>query len=145
MDCEFCTQPEIKERTIIDTDLAFAFLTYTPVLLGHTLISPKRHVRTYGELSRSEQEAIETLRERLHIPLSESFGAQGFNYAWNEGAVAGQEVMHLHIHMVPRSEGDVPLHDPKEYLYAWQAGRPEIPQEELLLMTKDIQSRLTRN
>lgn len=145
MHCAFCEQPEIQERTLIENDLAFAFLTYTPVLPGHTLISPKRHVRTYGELSLEEREAVEELRMRLHRSLTGVYAAEGFNYAWNEGGVAGQEVPHLHLHVVPRKEGDVRTHDPKECFYEWHPDRPEVPQEELLRLTKNIQSALASN
>ena len=47
--CSFCTLPEIKERTILRNELAFAFLTYIPIVLGHILISPVRCVAKFDD------------------------------------------------------------------------------------------------
>jgi histidine triad (HIT) family protein len=59
------------------------------------------------------------LRGNLKPVLENVLGAEGFNYAWNEGPVAGQTVPHLHLHMVPRRTGDTGVtgYDPRSALY----------------------------
>lgn len=146
MNCVFCEQSAIKERTIADNELAFAFLTYTPVVFGHTLISPKRHVRTYDELMEEEKAAMEQLRAKLRPALQNVFQAEGFNYAWNEGEAAGQEVLHLHMHVLPRKAGDTGVYqyEPREFIY-WKPDRSETPQQELLSITETLQKSLETN
>jgi diadenosine tetraphosphate (Ap4A) HIT family hydrolase len=119
MSCPYCTSSDIQARTIIANDHAFAFLGNMPIVPGHTLIVPKRHVAKYEELSTEEMRAIEELRQKLMHALVETFGAQGFNFAWNDGAIAGQSVPHFHLHVVPRIEGDTGVHgfDPRAFLY----------------------------
>jgi diadenosine tetraphosphate (Ap4A) HIT family hydrolase len=84
MNCPFCTNQEVQDRTIIENDVAFAFPTNTPIVPGHILVCPKRHIQYYEEATLEEMKGIEELRSKLKIALKEVFGAEGFNYAWNE-------------------------------------------------------------
>ncbi len=135
MECAFCNNPEIDVRTIVDTGLARAFPTFTPVVPGHVLIAPTRHAQYYEDLSPEEKISIEDLRMKLHGALKKSFDAEGFNYAWNEEEIGGQSVPHFHLHMLPRKEGDAGVHgyEPREFLYAKTRAvdRPVSPAEEL--------------
>ena len=108
----------MKARTIIKNDLAFAFPTYIPITPGHTLICPIRCVATVGELTRDELLSIFDLRKALGHALTRTFDADGFNYAWNEGISAGQDVPHVHLHMVPRKKGDAGIYEyePRKFL-----------------------------
>lgn len=103
----------------IENDLAFAFPTNIPIVPGHMLICPKRHVEYYEDLTVEERTAIEELRDKLKTALEKVFGAQGFNFAWNHGKIGGQAVPHFHLHIVPRKEGDAGIHqyDPRVFLY----------------------------
>jgi len=78
-----------------------------PVSPGHTLIIPRRHVETYFDADSEEKAAlwamVETARDRLdslHAPA-------GYNIGINVGETAGQTIMHLHIHVIPRYPGDM--------------------------------------
>ncbi|MES2994575.1 MAG: HIT family protein [Patescibacteria group bacterium] len=119
MDCPFCDAAQLAERTIIENDLARAFPTNAPIVPGHMLIAPKRHVTYYEDLASTERDAIEELRMKLHAGLKKAFGAEGFNYAWNEEKIGGQSVPHFHLHMLPRQEGDAGVHnyEPREFIY----------------------------
>jgi diadenosine tetraphosphate (Ap4A) HIT family hydrolase len=118
-DSVFTTLPEIRDRIIIDNDKAFAFLTNIPITPGHTLIAPKRVVATVNELNDEELGAMHDLLLRVKKVLSDHFGAEGFNYAWNEGKEFGQSVPHFHLHVVPRTTGDEGIneYEPRKYLY----------------------------
>ena len=141
--CVFCTVPEIKARQMVENDLAWAFLTNIPITPGHTLIVPKRCVAKYEDLTPEEKEAIEELRIKIIFALDKTFDTQGFNFAWNDGKIAGQSVPHFHLHVVPRKEGDMGIYkyEPREFLYR-PGSRAETPEEELRevseLIKKDI-------
>ena len=106
MHCAFCEMPVVKERTILENDLAWAFPSYFPIAPVHLLICPKRCVPSYEDMTMEEREALFELLTELKPALRTVYGAEGFNYAWNEGTIAGQTVPHLHIHLVTRREGD---------------------------------------
>mgnify|MGYP001558970572 CR=1 FL=1 len=62
---------------------------------------------------------IEQIREKIKLALKKVFGAEGFNYAWNEEVIGGQSVPHFHMHIVPRKAGDAGIYqyEPREFLY----------------------------
>lgn len=95
-----------KDEIVLENDLAFAVYDIAPVSKGHLLIVPKRHVETYFDASRDEINACLNLMERAKVMLDKQFQPDGYNIGINVGAVAGQTVMHLHIHLIPRYEGD---------------------------------------
>ena len=102
-DCIFCriVAGEVPSRRVYSDDHAYAFLDVGPWHRGHTLVVPRRHVPDLiAEDSSLAQiaPAVETVA-RL---LVERLGADGVNVLSSSGAVAGQEVFHLHVHVVPR-------------------------------------------
>src|SRR3989344_3418863 len=139
MKCAFCEDAAIKERVTIKNKLAFAFPTNTPIVIGHTLICPTRHVATLSELYPRELEAILSLRDSLMRAMKKAFRANGFNFAWNEGLVAGQTVPHLHLHVVPRKSGDAGIYEyePRKFLYR-PGSREESPDAELRAVARLI-------
>ena len=124
--------PIIRSRLIVENEQAFAFPSKIPIVPGHTLICPKRHVSKIDDLTKDEWYAIMILQKRLRTAMVKSFGAAGFNYAWNEGKVAGQSVDHLHLHMLPRKESDSGIfeYEPRKFLYR-PGERPDSPEQEL--------------
>ena len=143
MNCAFCEIPENKERMIIENDSAWAFLTDIPIVPGHTLIVPKNCVPTVSDLTNEEQKAIFDLIEKLKKGLKNSFNSKGFNFAWNENKVAGQEVAHFHLHMLPRRKGDkgVSEHEPRKFLYR-PGSREKTTQGELKEIVELIKTNL---
>jgi diadenosine tetraphosphate (Ap4A) HIT family hydrolase len=119
MKCAFCEIPEIKERTIVENELAWAFPTNIPIVPGHTLIVPKRCVASIEDVSQEELLAVFDLRTKLESAMRKAFGAEGFNYAWNQEKMAGQSVPHFHLHMLPRTTGDAGIYEyePRKFLY----------------------------
>ena len=82
-----------------------------PVSPGHTLLIPKRHTGSFFDLSEQERSDLFSLLDRAKLVLDEEFQPQGYNVGINDGAAAGQTVPHLHVHLIPRFEGDLP--DPR--------------------------------
>ena len=104
--CIFC---EIrKEELQFENQLAYSSIDSYPVSEFHSLIVPKRHVETYFELTKKEIQACNELilktKEKI---LNQDSNVKGFNIGTNAGKSAGQSIMHCHIHLIPRREGDV--------------------------------------
>jgi diadenosine tetraphosphate (Ap4A) HIT family hydrolase len=131
-ECVFCTDPNIQKRTIIRTDLAWAFPTNVPIVPGHTLIAPIRCVAKLSHLTREEHAAIFELNDQITNALTKVFKTEGFNFAWNEGESAGQSIPHFHLHVLPRKSGDTGIinYEPRQFLYR-PGSREESSEEEL--------------
>lgn len=123
---------DISARIIAENTLAFAFLTRTPIVTGHTLICPKRPVSKSEMLTVKELAHIMQLKDVVCDQLKRILAAEGFNFAWNEGSTAGQTVSHFHLHVVPRRDGDTGItqYEPRVFLYR-PGVRPTSPEKEL--------------
>jgi diadenosine tetraphosphate (Ap4A) HIT family hydrolase len=82
-----------------------------PISPGHTLIIPKRHVGSFFDLETNERAELLALLDKAKVVADQEFSPQGYNIGINDGAAAGQTVPHLHLHLIPRFEGDLP--DPR--------------------------------
>ncbi|AVX21118.1 MULTISPECIES: HIT family protein [Carboxydocella] len=105
MDCIFCQLP--KETFIAENELAVAIFDKFPVNPGHTLVIPKRHFANFFEATGEEIMAIYDLLQEVKRILETQFKPDGYNVGINVGQVAGQTIMHLHVHVIPRYQGDV--------------------------------------
>ena len=104
--CLFC---DIKESGSVDENtLAYVSYDTYPVSELHCLIIPKRHVKDYFDLTKDEVIACNYLIKKIKeaILLKDS-SVKGFNIGSNVGKTAGQSILHCHIHLIPRREGDV--------------------------------------
>lgn len=101
--CIFCNPANI----IINGEYSYSRWDGYPVSEGHCLIIPKRHVISIDDLTDSELKDLYTVLKQTKIMLCEVYQPDGFNIGINEGEAAGQTVPHLHIHLIPRYEGDV--------------------------------------
>lgn len=102
--CPFCT-PD-SATILCGNELAVAFPDSFPVTPGHSLIVPKRHVSSLFEATGEEIAAMFDLVTDVRQRLLTEHAPDGFNIGINDGAAAGQTVMHLHIHLIPRYAGD---------------------------------------
>ncbi|MBA8795237.1 histidine triad (HIT) family protein [Friedmanniella endophytica] len=100
-DCIFCriVAGELPSRQVHADEHAVAFLDLAPFHRGHTLVVPRRHV---ADLRAGGLPEIAPAVEHVARLLTERLGAEGLNAFSSAGAVAGQEVFHLHVHLVPR-------------------------------------------
>lgn len=106
LSCPFCNlKPEAE--IICESENAIAFLDSFPVTLGHTLVIPKKHVANYFDLSLPEQQELWQLINRCQSILETKYHPDGFNVGINIGEPAGQSILHIHIHLIPRYKGDV--------------------------------------
>ena len=104
--CLFCN---IKKSGLAkENELAYASYDTYPVSEMHCLIIPKRHVKDYFDLTEEEVIACNKLIKgvKKEVEIKDST-VKGFNIGTNSGKIAGQSIMHCHIHLIPRREGDV--------------------------------------
>jgi len=110
-DCLFCRWVA-QGKAVAACGTVAAFKDGFPVTPGHLLIVPKRHVADGFDLNRQELRDSEELVRRLVEQIrKDDPGVTGFNIGINIGQSAGQTVMHAHIHLIPRRDGDTD--DPK--------------------------------
>tara|TARA_Y100000741_G_scaffold275292_1_gene215204 strand:- start:231 stop:629 length:399 start_codon:yes stop_codon:yes gene_type:complete len=104
--CLFCTIR--KKELIFENELAYVSYDTYPVSTHHCLIIPKRHIKDYFELSDREIVACDQLIKKVKKQIQiKDPTVKGYNIGINSGIVAGQSIMHCHIHLIPRREGDV--------------------------------------
>jgi diadenosine tetraphosphate (Ap4A) HIT family hydrolase len=102
--CPFCDLA--LERVIKRAQGCIALIDAYPVSRGHTLVIPERHISSFFRTTPEEKVGIFSLIEWCRNDLVMRFRPDGFNIGINDGAAAGQTVMHLHIHLIPRYAGD---------------------------------------
>ncbi|GAA4736934.1 hypothetical protein GCM10023229_14370 [Flavisolibacter ginsenosidimutans] len=106
-DCIFCLIE--KKRIVSENNLAFLVYDQYPVSDLHCLVIPKRHTADYFSISQPEINAVNRLvQDGREMILKRDKTVLGFNLGLNCGEAAGQTVMHTHLHLIPRREGDTP-------------------------------------
>jgi diadenosine tetraphosphate (Ap4A) HIT family hydrolase len=102
--CPFCTLP--PDRIIESNDTGVVIADGYPISPGHTLVIPRRHVGSFFDIDSAERNGLLALVDRAKVRLDREFHPAGYNIGINDGAAAGQTVPHLHIHLIPRYDGD---------------------------------------
>ena len=104
--CLFCNME--KSGCAHENELAYASYDSYPVSEHHCLIIPKRHIKDYFDLSNKELVACNDLIQIVKNEIiKKDPSVKGFNFGTNIGKVAGQSILHCHLHLIPRREGDV--------------------------------------
>ena len=102
--CPFCSLP--AERIEFSNQYGLVIKDGFPISPGHTLVIPRRHVRSFFDLEPEERDALMALLDEAKRRVQQAFKSDAYNIGINDGAAAGQTVPHLHIHLIPRYEGD---------------------------------------
>lgn len=135
--CIFCriVEGEAPARTVYEDERTMAFLDVNPLSKGHTLIITKDHHERFDDLPEEAGRALMSSIQRLTPAIEDAVGADGTNIGFNNGAAAGQEIEHIHGHVIPRFEGDGgrPIH-------AVAGQNPRLSDEELDDIASDIES-----
>ncbi len=117
-DCIFCkiTGNQIPSSKILENGKVVAFLDINPVNKGHALVVPKEHFKTLLEAPDGTLTEMMVAAKRIAKSMRKAIKADGINLGMNNFPAAGQEVMHAHIHVIPRFENDGLQHWPaKKY------------------------------
>ena len=104
--CIFCNTS--KSDFVFENELAYVSFDSYPVSKFHSLIIPKKHIENYFDLTNDEILACNDLILKIKNKIqSEDISIRGFNMGINSGKIAGQSILHCHIHLIPRRKGDV--------------------------------------
>jgi len=116
-DCIFCkiAAGEIPAAKILENDVSIAMMDIGPLAEGHVLLIPKAHAETLDEMSPEQAAKMLESLPALVRAVRTATGCQGVNVLQNNGRAAHQEVMHVHFHVIPRTEGDA-------FAFNWPAG-----------------------
>lgn len=104
--CEIVENEDLDAREVYRDDEAMAFLPTEPATLGHTLLIPRLHVPDIWTLPEEVASHLGVVTVRLAAAIRLAVAPEGLNVIQSNGAVATQTVPHLHIHLVPRWDGD---------------------------------------
>ena len=107
-DCIFCkiALKKIPTNIIIENDKAMAFLDAYPLSKGHTLVIPKAHYSKIQELDENSSQSLFNVLWKITNPIEKAMGVNSSTIAIHNGKEAGQEIPHVHIHIIPREIGD---------------------------------------
>jgi len=132
-ECIFCKiiNKEIPCYEIYEDENILAFLDRTPVNPGHTLVIPKKHSETILDTDEETLEKLIIATKKISNAIYKGLKLKGFNIGMNQFKVGGQVVPHLHIHIIPRKEGD--------NLRLWGSREYESEEEKF-----EIQDKITR-
>ncbi len=113
-DCLFCKiiAKEIPSTSVYEDDHIYAFLDINPVNPGHVLVVPKVHVEGFNAADTETLDRLIRATQSVSRALVTSGICEAFNLEENNGAIAGQVIAHLHVHVVPRRADDGLKHWP---------------------------------
>ena len=126
MHCTFCSiiQRNAPVSEVCRDDRALAFMDIQPINPGHVLVVPVRHVAGLAELDSELAEHLFGLAQRIAVAIrSSGVRVEGVNVLLADGEAAGQEVPHIHLHVIPRFPGD-------GFRFQFRPGTPEVPARE---------------
>jgi histidine triad (HIT) family protein len=108
MNCIFCriVSGEISAEIVAQDDRSISFLDVSPLADGHVLVVPRAHVARIEDLTADDSNALFAAVRRPAGPVREAAAAEGTTVGINNGPATGQTVPHVHVHIVPRREGD---------------------------------------
>ncbi|WP_342765396.1 HIT family protein, partial [uncultured Methanomethylovorans sp.] len=108
MECIFCKiiSGSIPSYKVYEDELVFAFLDIYPCSEGHTVVLPKKHIERFTDLDVKDASDLFASVHKISKVVSKTFDLHGMNIGMNVGEVAGQSVPHVHVHIIPRKEGD---------------------------------------
>ncbi len=109
--CIFCkiVQKEIPSKIIFENEDNIAFLDINPISEGHAIVIPKKHYNTLEDLPDDELSKLFQVVKKIAMLLHEKLNIDGYNVVQNNFKAAGQEINHSHVHIIPRTFGDMKI------------------------------------
>ena len=106
--CLFCKiiSGETPSNKVYEDYAVYAFLDIYPASEGHTLVAPKKHFSNFKDMNAEDVASLFEAARKITAAVEKAFFAEGSNIGINNGEVAGQEVPHVHVHVIPRKKGD---------------------------------------
>ena len=140
--CIFCKiiAGEIPSVKVYEDDLILAFLDISPINFGHTLVIPKEHHTSVATIPEATGGRMFRVGSRLGVAMRRALDCDGFNLHLSDGTVAGQVVMHAHLHVVPRWTDDGFHWNWRQLKYASDAERTELAEKMIRHFKLDTQA-----
>lgn len=110
--CPFCLESQ-NPLIFYQNNLFLATYNKAPILPGHTLVVPQRHVTRFDALRADELSNLLIFTKKVNQILKGVFRVDAFNWTLQDGHAAGQSINHLHLHIIPRVKDDLP--DPGDW------------------------------
>jgi diadenosine tetraphosphate (Ap4A) HIT family hydrolase len=102
-DCELCS----PDMVLLEDALAYVRFDNNSLSRGHVLVVPRRHVASFFDMTFEEKTCVLALLDRAKARIENEFTPDGYNIGVNIGRAGGQSRMHVHVHLIPRYDGDV--------------------------------------
>jgi histidine triad (HIT) family protein len=138
-ECIFCkiALKKIKANIIIENENAVAFLDAFPLAKGHALVIPKAHYSKIQELDENTSQSVFNLLWKITHPIEKATHVNSSTIAIHNGKEAGQEIPHVHIHIIPRNRGDGagPVH-------SMFRNKPDVNSFDMSALAEDIKRNL---
>jgi histidine triad (HIT) family protein len=116
--CIFCkiVYKQASSSIIYEDEAVMVFLDIRPLNMGHTLVIPKEHYVDIFHIPQTLLSQIHKIAQQVSSPIKKATAADGISIIQQNGKAAGQDVFHIHVHVVPRFEGQKlpPFHELKE-------------------------------
>ncbi len=106
MECVFCNESTLNIEKFYEDENFVAIYNLRPVVKGHCLVIPKRHVKEMNELNESERKDFISFSNKAIFVALKYSGANDFDFLLQKGENAGQSIKHLHFHIIPRKRND---------------------------------------
>ena len=105
--CIFCgiVQKQISSSLVFEDEKVMAFLDIRPLNDGHTLVIPKAHYESIFDIPQNLIAYLHGITKRIAIAVEEATKTDGISIIQQNGKAAGQDIFHLHVHVIPRYEG----------------------------------------
>jgi len=108
MECVFCkiVKGKILVTKVYEDDHVLAFLDAKPHAKGHTVVIPKVHGETIFDFNDEVLGKLIVAVKKVMLKIKDKLDPDSFNVGWNHNTAGGQVVPHLHVHVIPRYQGD---------------------------------------
>ena len=105
--CVFCriAQKQVPASLVYEDETVVAFLDIRPLNKGHSLVIPKEHYTNIFDIPQELVTYIHGITKRVALAVEKATEAEGISIIQQNGKAAGQEIFHLHVHVIPRYEG----------------------------------------
>ncbi|MBN1357770.1 HIT family protein [Candidatus Bathyarchaeota archaeon] len=112
--CIFCkiVREEAPANVVYEDEKVIAFMSIQPINVGHTLVVPKKHHENIYEIPEDEVAYLYRIVKKLAHAVKKAVNPEGIRIIQNNGAAAGQVIFHLHVHIIPLSQGHHGVHYP---------------------------------
>jgi histidine triad (HIT) family protein len=116
--CIFCkiAHKQAPSSIIYEDEAVMVFLDIRPLNIGHTLVIPKAHYMDIFDIPKTLLSQVHKITKQVSFPIKKATAADGISIIQQNGKAAGQDIFHIHVHVVPRFEGQKlpPFHELKE-------------------------------